>query len=617
MKRQQIRRECEEIGNGDDSEKRHENSESFSSLSSGALEQDELIFADEKHSDHVLTGLNSLRSSNSFCDVMLCVEAVEYPCHKVVLASFSPYFRAMFSNKMMERTQDRVVLNGVEADTLRELLDYAYTSKIIISRSNVQSLLSAANLLDITTIREVCCSFLEQHMDESNCLGIYNFAEIHSCTNLHKKARQFACAFFAGVMRQDEFLHISADKLADFLASDDLKVQREELVFEGVLAWLNHSPDTRKEDFERVLEHVRLPLMSPYYLLDHVAAAPAVVRSLKCRTLVEEAKNFHLLPDRRRERRHQRTVPRVLPDTVEVAVLVGGEDEKVVLRNVDCFIPGTQTWLSLASLPFAVSKHGVAATGRNFLMMAGGEYPDGSVSQSAWRYDPALNSWCELAPMEAARSELALAALDGYVYAVGGWEGVSRLSCVERYDADQNRWETVHPLKTALTSAAVAALDGRLYVIGGAVLDDGDGVDTLQCYDPVRDSWSELAPMLIPRSGAAACVYNGKLYVIGGWHGSYENTNKVECYNPKTNVWEFRKPMKERRYKPGVAVAGHQILVFGGEESWDRHHLTMEAYNPEADIWSEVQDMPLKRSWLGSATVFLPSHMLDRVDAQS
>jgi hypothetical protein len=39
------------------------------------------------------------------------------------------------------------------------------------------------------------------------------------------------------------------------------------------------------------------------------------------------------------------------------------------------------------------------------------------------------------------RSELGLVMLDGYVYAVGGWDGRSRLDSVERYDPGTNTWQ--------------------------------------------------------------------------------------------------------------------------------------------------------------------------------
>ena len=50
---------------------------------------------------------------------------------------------------------------------------------------------------------------------------------------------------------------------------------------------------------------------------------------------------------------------------------------------------------------------------------------------------------------------------------------------------------------------------------GGAVLEEGDGIDLVQCYNPRTSEWMELASMLIARSGSAACVLNGYIYVLG------------------------------------------------------------------------------------------------------
>lgn len=56
--------------------------------------------------------------------------------------------------------------------------------------------------------------------------------------------------------------------------------------------------------------------------------------------------------------------------------------------------------------------------------------------------------------------------LDGFVYAVGGWEGNSRLDSVECYNPHTNSWQFTESFKMAVTSPAVVALDGLLYVTG-------------------------------------------------------------------------------------------------------------------------------------------------------
>ncbi|XP_067003129.1 kelch-like protein diablo isoform X3 [Anabrus simplex] len=500
---------------------------------------DEYRFIETSHSQEVLLGLNELRKEGHFCDVTLSVDGVKFPAHRNVLASFSPYFKAMFTSKLAESRQAVVAVNGVEAPMMSLLLDYAYTSTTVITRANVQSLLSAANLLQVLPVRDAACLFLERHMDTTNCVGIHCFAETHACTELQVKARQFTLENFWEVGHGEEFLGLSPAKLVEFISSDELQVEREETVFQAVIRWFNHNPEQRRADFHKVLEHVRLPLLSPYFLHDCVESLAIVRQSPECRHLVEEAKMYHLLPDRRAELQTPRTKHRNNAGTVTVIVAVGGEDDKVVLRSVECYDPLSHNWRTLACLPFAISKHGLVASGKNTLYLAGGEFPDGSASRSVWRYDPVLDVWQEMAPMLVPRSEL-----------------------------------------------------------GGAILEDGDGIELVERYDPRTNTWMNLAPMLIPRSGSAACVLDGYIYVVGGWHASTENTNKVERYDVQTNTWEFKASMIERRYRPGVAVINNRIYVLGGEEGWDRYHDTIECYSPETDSWQLTGDMPTSRSWL-------------------
>ena len=49
------------------------------------------------------------------------------------------------------------------------------------------------------------------------------------------------------------------------------------------------------------------------------------------------------------------------------------------------------------------------------------------------RYDPQTNQWSsDVAPTSSCRTSVGVAVLDGYMYAVGGQDGVSCLNFVER-----------------------------------------------------------------------------------------------------------------------------------------------------------------------------------------
>lgn len=66
---------------------------------------------------------------NKFCDIELTFENSNstISCHKLVLASFSPYFEAMFSSNLLETKTNKVTMKNTDYVTLKEIIDYAYT----------------------------------------------------------------------------------------------------------------------------------------------------------------------------------------------------------------------------------------------------------------------------------------------------------------------------------------------------------------------------------------------------------------------------------------------------------------------------------------------------------
>ncbi len=58
------------------------------------------------------------------------------------------------------------------------------------------------------------------------------------------------------------------------------------------------------------------------------------------------------------------------------------------------------------------------------------------------------------------------ACLDGYIYAVAGYDGQTRIDSVERYNPQDNTWSFVKGMSQAISRCHAAAYDGNLYVAG-------------------------------------------------------------------------------------------------------------------------------------------------------
>ena len=97
----------------------------------------------------------------------------------------------MFTGELAESRQTEVTIRDIDEHAMELLIDFCYTSYILVEETNVQTLLPAACLLQLQEIQDVCCEFLKRQLDPSNCLGIRAFADTHSCRELLRIADKF------------------------------------------------------------------------------------------------------------------------------------------------------------------------------------------------------------------------------------------------------------------------------------------------------------------------------------------------------------------------------------------------------------------------------------------
>lgn len=196
--------------------------------------------------------------------------------------------------------------------------------------------------------------------------------------------------------------------------------------------------------------------------------------------------------------------------------------------------------------------------------------------------------WQERAPLPTARSGLAAAVYEGKIYAIAGATADGPTAIVERYDPATDSWTQLANAPGAVTEVQAGVIGGLIYVPGGR-LPDGTVTNTLAVYDPRSDVWRRGAPMPAALSAYALAVYEGKLYVFGGWDGQ-RFAASVYRYDPETERWETRPPMPTARGFAGAAVVGGRIFVVGGRDGARSLALT-EAYAPDqqgAGAWRTV-----------------------------
>ncbi|XP_023077986.1 kelch domain-containing protein 7B isoform X2 [Piliocolobus tephrosceles] len=137
--------------------------------------------------------------------------------------------------------------------------------------------------------------------------------------------------------------------------------------------------------------------------------------------------------------------------------------------HLHVFNPRENTWRPLTQVPEEAPLRGCGlCTMHNYLFLAGGIRGSGAkavCSNEVFCYNPLTNIWSQVRPMQQARAQLKLVALDGLLYAIGG----ECLYSMECYDPRTDAWTPRAPLPAGTFPVAheAVACRGDIYVTGG------------------------------------------------------------------------------------------------------------------------------------------------------
>ncbi|XP_028925607.1 kelch-like protein 6 [Ornithorhynchus anatinus] len=560
---------------------------------------DKVKFDDTGLSLILQKGLENLRVENSLTDVVLCVDIKEFACHRVVLAAASNYFRAMFCNDLKEKYEKKIIIKGVDAEAMQILLDYTYTSKVLITKQNVQKVLEAASLFQFLRMVDACATFLTEALHPENCVGILRLADTHSLDHLKKQVQGYIIQNFSQVLNHEEFLELPVDTLHHTLKSDDLYVTEEAQVFEMVMGWVRHKPSERLSLLPFVLENVRLPLLDPWYFVETVEADPFIRQCPEVFSLLQEARMYHLSGN---EIISERTKPRMHEFQSEVFMIIGGctRDEKFV-AEVTCLDPLRRSRLEVAKLPITEQEaesenkkwvEFACVTLKNEVYISGGK----ETQHDVWKYNSSINKWIQIEYLNIGRWRHKMAVLGGKVYVIGGFDGLQRINNVETYDPFHNCWSEAAPLMIHVSSFAAASYKKKLYVMGGGP--NGKlATDKTQCYDPSTNKWSLKSSMPVEAKCINAVSFHNHIYVVGG------AMKALYSYSPLEDVWCLVTQLSHERASCGIAPCNNKLYITGGRDEKNEVIATVLCWDTEIQRLTEECVLPRGVSHHGSVTI--------------
>ncbi|KAL1464852.1 hypothetical protein WDU94_004463 [Cyamophila willieti] len=549
------------------------------------------------HFTQSFTAINLMRHNIQLCDVTLRCGMDTIHAHRVVLASTSPYFHAMFNDDMVEKDQTEIGFQDIDAVALRHLVDFSYTGEITITEENVQVLLPASSLLQMASVREACCKFLMRQLHPSNCLGIRSFADTHSCKELHRRSHKYALLNFQEVMNTEEFLLLPFSQVEELISNNQLNIASEEKVFLSVLNWVKHEAADRVQYIAKLLSHVKLPLLPRDFLMSSVESESLIKESPDCQELLLEAMKYHLLPEQRSLLTTKRTQERKPEGMLPYVFAIGGGSLFAIHSECECYNPRTDRWMPISPMLYRRSRSGVAGLGKMLYVVGG--YDGASDLASAECYNPMTNKWTPVTPMGTKRSCLGTCSFDGLLYACGGYDGASCLSSMERYDPLTGVWSSCPAMATRRRYCRIAVVENCLYALGG--FDSTNYQASVERLDPRMGKWTPVPSMSSRRSSCGVSALDGAIYCVGGNDGTM-CMSSGERFNVRRNAWEPIAPMLSRRSTHEVVNIDGYLLTMGGNDGSSSLN-SVEKYDPKVNKWTLLTPMLTRRSSIGAAVL--------------
>ena len=94
---------------------------------------------DKNHGSDLLKGLLTMYQDGRYSDVSLKIgHQRTLRAHRVILASFTPYFEALLGDNWEEGRKDELEIRGLDEDAVSSLIKFAYCGSIEINKDNVQ-----------------------------------------------------------------------------------------------------------------------------------------------------------------------------------------------------------------------------------------------------------------------------------------------------------------------------------------------------------------------------------------------------------------------------------------------------------------------------------------------
>ncbi len=226
-----------------------------------------------------------------------------------------------------------------------------------------------------------------------------------------------------------------------------------------------------------------------------------------------------------------------------------------------------------------------------------------------------VGTWSTTTPAPYTSSSASVVAYNGYLYYIGGFDGVVINAGVSyapiNADGTLGAWASAtNTFPNAWAGASVIVNDNYIYLLGG---NTGISPDDSVTYAPINangsiGSWTATTSLPDTLTAGAAVVHNGRVYFAGGNDGSARTDGVYYAtFNPNGTLgtWQTTTALPEEREGAGLVEYNGYLFSIGGYNATnivDTVYAAPINTNGSVGAWSTTASLPDARTVSGVAT---------------
>ena len=159
-----------------------------------------------------LKTLDSIFENETFADFMIVAQEKEFKVHRAVLATASAVFEAMFLSQMKEQQENKMTIDDIEPDTVKEMLRFIYTGVVHNIKEHAEKLLIAADKYRLDSLKGFCGRELSTSIDTENVMNVFILADTYRDYELRNNALKFINKNLKAILQKAENVEILTNK---------------------------------------------------------------------------------------------------------------------------------------------------------------------------------------------------------------------------------------------------------------------------------------------------------------------------------------------------------------------------------------------------------------------